>query len=720
MNDFIELRRVSSIILRRWWWLAILTVLGALAGYLFSRQQTPVYQATTTILVGDSIRSTNVDRVDIQVSEALVQTYVEVAQRQPVLQGVVTALNLNGSWQALGRQIQVTQIESTQLIQIVVEASSPEMARRIADEIVNQLILLSPTNSEGSDNEFNREQLTSLQERIVTGQNRLLEIEDAMSKSISEIELADLQREKSTLNGLLVEWERNYADMLLVTEPKRNPTQLSVIESAHSNNTQIRPRVQLNTLLGGVLGMIIGLGLIFLLDFLDDTYKSLNDFSQSEEVNILGSIRKIKGRKLSDKLVALKYPHSPVTESYRIIRSRIRFKPTDKLTRSIMVTSSMPEEGKSVTAANLAVVFAQANYKTVIVDADLRHPALHEFFEVNNEVGLGDILSSTDFRIEDCVQDTSVKNLKILTSGTPLLDPSERLGSERMKDILDELKSVASVIIVDSAPVLVYADAIVLSSRLDGVIMVIQAGKSTRGAITQALFDLQNANANLLGSVFNQSPKSDTFSVNKAYMQERPQLSAPMALTKKAKANAGPFEDLRDSAIPLNEKLEIPGLVREETTVDEGLGPEYKNEIAELDSLDLTPDETSALSMSDSLEQEYEDEVAEFQNLEEETSTEVGNVTVHEYQGEVTEQGNLEAEVNGKLSGFQENAESRDRKNRKRRSRKIRDNGSKNEEAAGNRIDVPIANETDAQMGMDQLSEPVDHDVVLVDRNKDE
>ena len=417
----------------------------------------------------------------------------------------------------------------------------------------------------------------------------------------------------------------------------------------------------------------------------------------------------------------------------------------------------MPEEGKSVTAANLAVVFAQANYKTVIVDADLRHPALHELFEVNNEVGLGDMLSSTDFKIEDCVQDTSVKNLKILTSGTPLLDPSERLGSERMKDILDELKSVASVIIVDSAPVLVYADAIVLSGRLDGVIMVIQAGKSTRGAITQALFDLQNANANLLGSVFNQSPKSDTFSVNKAYMQERPQLSAPMALTKKAKANVGPFEDLRDSAIPLNEKLEIPGLVREETIIDEvpsesidndeviglnrldaamdkDLESEHKNEIAELDSLDLTPDENSTVSMSDSLEQEYEDEVAEFQNFEndtetidnshKETSTEVGNVTFHEHQGEATEQGNLEieseTEVNEKSSGLQENAESRDRKSRKRRARKNKVNGSKNEEVLGNQIDVPIVNETDAQMDMDQISEPVDHDAALVDRTKDE
>ncbi|MEO7841069.1 MAG: polysaccharide biosynthesis tyrosine autokinase [Anaerolineales bacterium] len=769
MNDFIELRRVSAIILRRWWWLALLTLLGALAGYVMSRQQTPVYQATTTILVGDSIRSTNVDRVDIQVSEALVQTYVEVAQRQPVLQGVVTALNLNGTWQALSRQIQVTQIESTQLIEIVVEGNSPEMARRIADEIVNQLILLSPTSSEGSDNEFNREQLTSLQERIVTGQNRLLEIETAMAKSISEIELADLQREKATLNGLIVEWERNYTDMLLVTEPKRNPTQLSVIESAHSNNNQIRPRVQLNTLLGGALGMIIGLGLIFLLDFLDDTYKSLNDFSQSEEVNILGSIRKIKGRKLSDKLVARLHPHSPVTESYRIIRSRLRFKPSDKPTRSIMVTSSMPEEGKSVTTANLAVVFAQANYRTVIVDADLRHPALHEVFEVNNEVGLGDLLGSTDIKIEDCIQDTSVNNLKILTSGMPLLDPSERLGSERMKDILDELKSVAEVIIVDSPPVLVYADAIVLSGRLDGVIMVIQAGKSTRAAITQTLFDLQNANANLLGSIFNQSPKSDTFSVNKAYMQERPQLPSPVALAKKQNSDIGPFQDLRDSAMPLNEKFELPGLVREEEAINEALEVEHRDEVAELDSLDAAIDktsavsmdavleeserndeiaeldsldatiaETSAVSMDETVQQEHNPEVAELQNLEsdvevndtvevtkaghEEADTAESAATVHEHHDDVAEQASpgLKVEADEKALDFQEKTEGTDKKSRKRRARKNKSNGSKSEEVAVDQINIPVSHETNARMEMDQISDPIDHDTVLVDQNKDE
>src|SRR5919106_1182159 len=249
MNDFIELRRILGIVLRRWWWLVIATVLAALVANIISRQQTPVYQATTTILVGDSITSTNVDRTDIQVSEALVLTYVEIVRRQPVLEGVVRALNLNESWQSLNSRIQVKQIESTQLIEIVVEANSPDMARMIADEIVNQMILLSPASTVGRDNEsissFNQEQIQSLQERIVNGRNRLAEIDTAMSRSISEIELADLQREKTTLQELIVEWERNYTEMLALTEPKRNPTQLIVIESAHSNNRQIRPRVQL-------------------------------------------------------------------------------------------------------------------------------------------------------------------------------------------------------------------------------------------------------------------------------------------------------------------------------------------------------------------------------------------------------------------------------------------------------------------------------------------
>jgi capsular exopolysaccharide synthesis family protein len=555
MNDFIELRRIATVVLRKWWVLVLVTVIASFAGYVYSRQQTPVYQASATILVGDSITSSRVDRTDIQVSEALVTTYIELARRQPVLQGVITTLNLNESWQNLSKQVEVTLIEGTQLIEVKVQANSPDMAQMIADEIINQLILFSPTGSENRDNEFitsfNRQQIVSLQERIADGQKRVKEIETAMSTSISEIELAELQKEKTTLQELIVGWERNYTELLVLTEPKKNPTQLTIIEPAHSSNRVIRPRIQLNTILGGALGMVVAMGLIFLLDFLDDTYKSLNDVSRFEGLNILGSIRKIKGRKLAEKIVAHSNPYSPITESYRIIRSRIRFKPADKPARSIMVTSSVPEEGKSISAANLAIVFAQANFRTVLVDADFRHPSLHEMFNVDNDTGLGNMLDSSEIKLEQCLKATSVKNLQILTSGSHLPDPSERVDSERMDEILTELKEYAEILIFDSPPVLVFADAIVLSRRMDGIIMVIRAGKSRRGAVSQALVDLKNANVNLLGGIFNQSPKSDTFSVNKAYMQERPQLPFVSALIKKPSGAVAELHNLRDSALPI-------------------------------------------------------------------------------------------------------------------------------------------------------------------------
>ena len=710
MNDFVELRRIMSIVLRRWWWLVIAAVLAALLGNIISRQQTPVYQATTTILIGDSIKSPNVDRVDIQVSEALVQTYVEIARRQPVLQGVITTLNLNQSWQSLNNQIQVTLIESTQLIEIVVEANSPEMARRIADEIVNQMILLNPASVADATNEtvnsFNRDQIQSLQQRIVDGQNRLAEIDTAMSTSISEIELDNLQREKTTLQGLIVEWEKNYTQLLVLTEPKRNPTQITVIESAHSNDRQIRPRTQLNTILSGLVGLIVALGVIFLMDFLDDTYKSFSDFSQSEEVNILGSIRKIKGRKLSDKVVAHLSPYSPVTESYRIIRSRLRFRPVDGPSRSIMVTSSMPAEGKSVTVANLAVVFAQANYKTLIVDAELRHPVLHEMFNVGNEVGLGDLLSSPELTVEECVRDTAVNNLQILTSGMPLLDPSERLGSKRMEEILSQLKTLAEVVILDSPPVLVFADAIVLSRRIDGVIVVIQAGKTKRSAIAQTFFDLQNANANLLGSIFNQSPESDTFSVNKAYMQERPQLSSPRTLKKKE--SAGSFQDLREAASPLTGSMDLSnrGEVIENMPQAHGLAESedlaHKEAIQDLREVTSTPiDENPELEndeavvaatefndLGETVGPEHEETAAEIRDevadLPENPAVENEELSVREASLSETSalSENLELEIDetegqslsSDVAGT-DHPENDDRKSHKRRSRKNRHNG---------------------------------------------
>ena len=552
------------------------------------------------------------------------------------------------------------------------------------------------------------------------------------------------------MQGLMVEWEKNYAQLLILTEPKRNPTQITVIESAHSNNRQIRPRTQLNTVVAGLVGLIIALGLIFLMDFLDDTYKSVSDFSQSEEVNILGSIRKIKGRKLADKIVAHLHPHSPVAESYRIIRSRIRFKTVDKPTRSIMVTSSMPAEGKSVTVANLAVVFAQANYRTLIVDADLRHPALHDVFSVSNEVGLGDLLTSPELKVEDCIRNTSVNNLQILTSGMPLLDPSERLGSKRMEEILRELKNAAEIVIFDSPPVLVFADAIVLSRRTDGVIVVIQAGKTKRSAITQTFFDLQNANTNLLGSIFNQSPQRDTFSVNKAYMQERPQLPSSRTLERKVSTGGGRFHDLRDSATPLSGSLAVGS---EEVSVDtthahnEPVEPEQKFEFVDLrdsatplnESLELENEETiveeaQIQDLIDGGESEHTDVIALHdsatpltESVEENMETQFHDVAEEvesEHIVEVDDLSNSESDTT--VQEFASPQTAKVNMSRRHRSRKNRKNGHGNEEIPDGQIRTSMDHEnTYPKNGKTQdLTEkeantPTDQGTVAVDQTEE-
>jgi non-specific protein-tyrosine kinase len=167
------------------------------------------------------------------------------------------------------------------------------------------------------------------------------------------------------------------------------------------------------------------------------------------------------------------------------------------------------------------VVFAQANLRTIVVDADLRHPSLHEVFEMKNEKGLGDLLESPEMHVEDCLQPTGINNLQILTSGKGLVDPSERLGSERMNEIMARLNKSADIVIFDCPPALIFADALDLGRRMDGVIVVLRAGKSKRDVVNQVLFDLRNARANVLGTILNDSPRNP-FGSSAAYEDRSP------------------------------------------------------------------------------------------------------------------------------------------------------------------------------------------------------
>jgi non-specific protein-tyrosine kinase len=541
MNDFMELRKVITGLLKWWWVLILLTGIMGVAGYMVSREMTRVYQATTTLMVGQSIQSTDLTRTDIQTSESLAQTYANLARRHPVLQGTIDALELNTTNEALRDRVRVELVEGTQLLEIKVNATSPAEAEAIANEIAHQLILISPTtllSEERDENQrFVRQRLESLQTKIEAGQIRLEELDAAMTGSLSAERVQELQAEINNLEQLVADWENNFTQLLVFVESERSPNYLVLMESAQAGSDPIRPRTSLNTLLAGVLGLIMGIGLALLLDYLDDTLKSTDDLSQSLGLTALGAIGRINGRQYPDMLITSQNLFSATAEAYRMVRSNIQFMSVDQPTKSIVVTSSGPGEGKSTTVANLGIVMAQAGLKTVIVDADLRRPTQHEIFQVPNLGGLTDLLCSSGSEVQSYLRQTNVDNLSVMISGVLPPNPAELLSSQRMKQLIAQLSEVADVVIYDSPPVLLVTDATVLSNRVDGTILVTKAGKTRHGVVRQAVSVLRQAGAHLLGSVINQiaEKRNDsyhTYYSSKTFARQKPAQQFPQKESK--------------------------------------------------------------------------------------------------------------------------------------------------------------------------------------------
>ena len=517
MDGFIELRQIVALLLRRWWILIIGAVLGAGLGLAVSRAQAPLYEATMTLIVG-SITNSNQQWSDIQLSERLVLTYADLVRRQPVLQGAVDALQLNDTWQALGSRVSARPVENTQLLEISVKASSPREAQMLADEVGRQLARVSSTTTQSkpsdqvSDSEetrqFVNQRLKNLQNNLETGQRRLSALEEQLARvSESSLEqVADVQAKIKTLSGVMSDWERTYA-LLLSSSGKEQPANyLDVFESAEANPDPVQPRVRLNTLVGMLVGFCLAVGLVLFSGHLDDSIKAAEDVSHSLGLSTLGVIHHVKGNAIRRKLFSSPAV-SPASEDYRLLRSKLQFIWSDWPHKVVMVTSPGPSEQKSFLVANLGIVLAQAGLNTMIVDADLRQRMQHKIFQLPNDQGLAELLLLPTADVCDHLQTTFVTNLRVLTAGELMAFPSECLGSARMSHILDQLANVADVVICDGAQAVSIADGLVLSRQVNGVVLLIESGNTRRPAAEQAVQNLKDAGANLLGAVLS-SPDS--------------------------------------------------------------------------------------------------------------------------------------------------------------------------------------------------------------------
>ncbi|MFC0296520.1 CpsD/CapB family tyrosine-protein kinase [Geobacillus jurassicus] len=215
-----------------------------------------------------------------------------------------------------------------------------------------------------------------------------------------------------------------------------------------------------------------------------------------------------KFQKAERNLIAFDDPKSSISEQYRTIRTNIEFSFIDEPLRSLMVTSSAPLEGKSTTAANLAVVFAQQGKKVLLVDADLRKPTVDYTFRLNNYAGLTSVLTSAS-SLSSTLQGTAVENLTVLTAGPIPPNPAELLSSRIMDRLLHELQEMYDLVLFDTPPVLAVTDAQILANKCDGTVLVVASGKTEIAAAAKAKELLEAANAKLVGVVLNQRKQRD-------------------------------------------------------------------------------------------------------------------------------------------------------------------------------------------------------------------
>jgi capsular exopolysaccharide synthesis family protein len=208
--------------------------------------------------------------------------------------------------------------------------------------------------------------------------------------------------------------------------------------------------------------------------------------------------------KYSDWLVVKSKPKSHVSEAYRTLRTNIEFSNLDKPLNTIMVTSAVPQEGKTTNTVNLALTIAESGKKVIIIDVDLRVPLIHKVFNSDSKPGLTNVLVLNK-KLSEVIKkaDEINSNLYYITSGPIPHNPSELLGSEKMKAVIEELKEQADTLIFDSAPVIGFADSLELANQVDGVVLILNAGMVTRDAAKQAKALLEKAKAKILGVVLN-------------------------------------------------------------------------------------------------------------------------------------------------------------------------------------------------------------------------
>ncbi|MDX1377705.1 MAG: polysaccharide biosynthesis tyrosine autokinase, partial [Anaerolineales bacterium] len=259
-----------------------------------------------------------------------------------------------------------------------------------------------------------------------------------------------------------------------------------------------------------VVGLMLAVGIVFVIEHLDDTLKTPDDVERILGVPVLGFVAEMQYKNKEGEVYVSRQPRSPVSEAFRSLRTNLEYASVQKPIRTLIVTSSEPSEGKTTIAVNLAAIYSQAKRSVVLMDADMRHPNIHRYMGLSNVDGLSNLFRERSDVQKVVHNKVNLPQLKIITSGNLPPNPAELLGSDRMVRILEELQSDAEMVVIDTPPSLV-VDAQVLAAKVDAVLLVIKPGVTRAEAALSSLETYRRAGARVVGVVLNRIPRNRSY-----------------------------------------------------------------------------------------------------------------------------------------------------------------------------------------------------------------
>ncbi|MFE4955945.1 polysaccharide biosynthesis tyrosine autokinase [Streptomyces sp. NPDC056653] len=478
-----DLHGFLKALVRRWPTVVVCLVLAIGAALAATSFSTPVYEARTQLFVATRTGEDSTELNQGQsFSQARVQSYAAIVTTRQVTRPVVKELRLRTTPEELASRITAVAPLNTVLIDITVRDTKPERAARIANAVAQRFSaaverLEAPKRAPGSER----------------------------------------SRSSRTRDGA-------------------SPVSLGVTQEAVAPTGPVSPRPLLNLAAGVLSGLLLGAGLVALRETLDTTLKTSEALGEFTALPGLGTIP--FDRNAPRQPLVSAEGHSKRAEAFRKLRTNLQFSQVDDRPRIIVVTSSVPGEGKTNTAVNLALSLAEAGVSTCLVDADLRRPCVAPAFGLVQDAGLTTVLIG-QARVEDVMQKVGGR-LSVLASGAVPPNPTELLASARMEEVLRELADTYEVVILDTAPLLPVADTVGLASLAQGALLVVRAAKTSRDQVRTAAESLDCVGVRVLGTVFSMAPvpKGDRYGTYGSYGE----LPAPRAsaLQKEAVMPAGP------------------------------------------------------------------------------------------------------------------------------------------------------------------------------------